>query len=98
MQMTARNVEGEFDTLKDDLGKLRADVSNLSSALKDVTSDTVREQVEIIRARIDSIAADAKMQGRASLDDLTGRIEERPLASVLIAFGVGVLIGKLFDR
>ncbi len=96
--MTARNVEGEFDTLKDDLGKLRADVSNLSSALKDVTSDTVREQVEIIRARIDSIAADAKMQGRASLDDLTGRIEERPLASVLIAFGVGVLIGKLFDR
>jgi ElaB/YqjD/DUF883 family membrane-anchored ribosome-binding protein len=98
MQMTTRNVEGEFDTLKDDLGKLRADVSNLSSALKDVTSDTVREQVEIIRARIDSIAADAKMQGRASLDDLTGRIEERPLASVLIAFGVGVLIGKLFDR
>lgn len=96
--MTARNVEGEFDTLKDDLGKLRADVSNLSSALKDVTSDTVREQVEIIRARIDSIAADAKLQGRASLDDLTGRIEERPLASVLIAFGVGVLIGKLFDR
>ncbi len=96
--MTTRNVEGEFDTLKDDLGKLRADVSNLSSALKDVTSDTVREQVEIIRARIDSIAADAKMQGRASLDDLTGRIEERPLASVLIAFGVGVLIGKLFDR
>ncbi len=96
--MTARNVEGEFDTLKDDLGKLRADVSNLSSALKDVTSDTVREQVEIIRARIDSIAVDAKLQGRASLDDLTGRIEERPLASVLIAFGVGVLIGKLFDR
>jgi ElaB/YqjD/DUF883 family membrane-anchored ribosome-binding protein len=98
MQMATRNVEGEFDTLKDDLGKLRADVSNLSSALKDVTSDTVREQVEIIRARIDSIAADAKLQGRASLDDLTGRIEERPLASVLIAFGVGVLIGKLFDR
>ncbi len=96
--MATRNVEGEFDTLKDDLGKLRADVSNLSSALKDVTSDTVREQVEIIRARIDSIAADAKLQGRASLDDLTGRIEERPLASVLIAFGVGVLIGKLFDR
>ncbi len=96
--MTARNVEGEFDTLKDDLGKLRADVSNLSSALKDVTSDTVREQIDMIRARIDSIAADAKLQGRASLDDLTGRIEERPLASILIAFGAGVLIGKLFDR
>jgi len=39
--MTSHNVESEFDTFKDDLAKLRADVANLSAALRDVTSDTV---------------------------------------------------------
>jgi ElaB/YqjD/DUF883 family membrane-anchored ribosome-binding protein len=41
---------------------------------------------------------DAKDQGRQALDDLADRIEERPVSSVLIAFGVGVLLGRLFDR
>ena len=31
-------------------------------------------------------------------DDLADHIEERPVSSVLIAFGVGILLGRLFDR
>jgi ElaB/YqjD/DUF883 family membrane-anchored ribosome-binding protein len=96
--MTARNIDGEFDTVKDDLAKLRDDIANLSNSLKDVTSDTVNEQIALIRARIDTIGGEAKQHGRAALSDLTDRIEERPLTSVLIAFGVGLLAGKLFDR
>jgi ElaB/YqjD/DUF883 family membrane-anchored ribosome-binding protein len=96
--MTARNIDGEFDNVKDDLTKLRNDIANLSNALKDVTSDTVNEQIALIRHRIDGITGDAKQHGRATLDDLTVRIEERPLASVLIAFGVGLLIGRILDR
>jgi ElaB/YqjD/DUF883 family membrane-anchored ribosome-binding protein len=38
------------------------------------------------------------VEGQQRLDELTEQIEERPLTSVLIAFGIGVLIGKLFDR
>lgn len=96
--MTSRNIEGEFDTVKEDLAKLRADLANLSTALKDATSDTVQDQIAQIRGRIDDLTGEAKIQGRQTLDDLTTRIEEKPLASVLVAFGVGLLIGRLLDR
>jgi ElaB/YqjD/DUF883 family membrane-anchored ribosome-binding protein len=96
--MTERNIDGEFDNVKDDLAKLRNDLANLSNALKDVTSDTVNEQIALIRRRIDDITGEAKQQSRATLDDLTARIEARPLASILIAFGVGLLAGRILDR
>jgi ElaB/YqjD/DUF883 family membrane-anchored ribosome-binding protein len=96
--MTANNVGNELDSVKEDLAKLRSDIANLTQALKDVTSETVHEQIGLIRGRIDGIAEDAKSHGRETLDSLTDHIEEKPLASVLIAFGVGILIGRLFDR
>jgi ElaB/YqjD/DUF883 family membrane-anchored ribosome-binding protein len=96
--MTDRSIDGEIGNVKDDLAKLRADIANLSNALKDVTSDAVNDQIALIRTRLDAITGEAKQHGRATLDDLTDRIEERPLASVLIAFGIGLLAGRLLDR
>lgn len=96
--MTSRDVEGEFSAVKDDLAKLRADVANLSAALKGLTSETVHDQIDSLKGRIDRMTHDAKDQGRQALDDLADHIEERPVSSVLIAFGVGILLGRLFDR
>jgi ElaB/YqjD/DUF883 family membrane-anchored ribosome-binding protein len=96
--MSSHDVEGEFGTVKDDLAKLRADIANLTAALKDLTSETVHEQIDSLKGRIDHLTSDAKARGRQSLDDLADHIEERPVSSVLIAFGVGILIGRLFDR
>jgi len=96
--MTSHDVEGEFSAVKDDLAKLRADIANLSAALKDLTSETVHDQIDSLKGRIDRATHDARDQGRKALDDLADHVEERPVSSVLIAFGVGVLLGRLFDR
>jgi ElaB/YqjD/DUF883 family membrane-anchored ribosome-binding protein len=96
--MTSHDVEGEFSAVKDDLARLRADVANLSAAIKDLTSERVHDQIDSLKGRIDRLTSDAKDQGRQALDDLADRIEERPVSSVLIAFGVGILLGRLFDR
>ena len=86
------------NAVKDDLAKLRSDIANLSAALKDLTSETVHERLDTLRTGIDRMTDDAKVQSRELLDDLTDRIEERPLTSVLVALGVGILLGRLFDR
>jgi ElaB/YqjD/DUF883 family membrane-anchored ribosome-binding protein len=96
--MTTAKVDGEFETIKDDLAKLREDIAHLSATLKGVTSEVVREQIDAIRNRIDGLTGEARQQSRQTLDELTDRIEARPLASILIAFGAGVLIGRLLDR
>jgi ElaB/YqjD/DUF883 family membrane-anchored ribosome-binding protein len=96
--MTSHDVEGEFSAVKDDLAKLRADITNLSAAIKELTSDRLHEQIDSLKGRIDRVTHDAKDQGRQALDDLADHIEERPVSSVLIAFGAGILLGRLFDR
>lgn len=96
--MTTHDVEGEFSAVKDDLAKLRGDIANLSSALKELTTETVHERIDTLRGGIDRLTEDARVQSRQKLDELTDHIEEKPLASVLIAFGVGILIGRLLDR
>jgi len=96
--MSSHDVEGEFGTVKDDLAKLRADIASLSAALKELTAETVHDQIDSLKGRIDHLTSDAKLRSRQTLDDLADHIEERPVSSVLIAFGVGILIGRLFDR
>jgi ElaB/YqjD/DUF883 family membrane-anchored ribosome-binding protein len=96
--MTTQNVESEFDTVKADLAKLRGDIASLSAALKDVTSETVHQQIESIRTRIDNLTDDAAAHGRDTLDDIASHVEERPLTSILIALGVGFVVGRLLDR
>ena len=96
--MTSHDVEGEFGAVKEDLAKLRGDIANLSNALRELTSETVHDHIESLRGGIDRLTDDAKLQSKQTLDGLAEHIEERPIASVLIAFGVGVLLGKLFDR
>ena len=96
--MTTRNLEAEFDTVKDDLVKLRADIASLTHALKDASSETVQERLASVRERVSAFSDDAKSKGLESIDDLVKHVEEKPLSSILIAFGVGLLAGRLLDR
>ena len=43
-------------------------------------------------------AGEVQRRGRKSLDAVEHQIEDRPLISVLVAFGLGVLFGKFLDR
>jgi ElaB/YqjD/DUF883 family membrane-anchored ribosome-binding protein len=96
--MTTAKIDGDLDTVREDLAKLREDVANLATSLKGATSEALHEQIDAVRERIDRLSGEARQQSRRTLDDLTDKIEERPLASILVAFGVGILIGRLLDR
>ncbi len=96
--MTSRDIEGDYEQIREDLAKLRADLASLGVTLKDATSGTVTDQIAQIRARIDDLTDEAQQRGRAKLDELTDQIEQKPLTSMLVAFGAGLLIGRLLDR
>jgi ElaB/YqjD/DUF883 family membrane-anchored ribosome-binding protein len=103
--MSARNVEQEFDSLKADFGKLSADLVALTEALRGLTGQDAKDYVAKLRsiaeAETDGLRAAAAGLGARGQDAMAcvGRqISERPLASVLICFGVGLVIGKLIER
>src|SRR5215475_8092065 len=92
-------------TLREDLAKLKADIGGLAKDLKDFGSAAAgaagraaREKGERLRGEIDETIDDLSERGEQTLRDARAKIEERPLAAVLIALLVGLVLGRLLDR
>lgn len=87
MDMPDRSLEKEFDALKTDLGTLKDDVSAIARTLADKGS-----------ARLNDAVGNGKARVQEGVVALENEITARPLTSLLVAFGAGILLGKLTQR
>ncbi len=95
----------DVDAIKDDIATLQSDLTaalkHLVSAGKSEAGD-IKEKLESeLRdklSRLSDRADDIAKQGRRAVEGLEGVIEEKPLQSVGIALGVGLLVGVLLSR
>lgn len=84
--MAARNYDEELDVLKADLSAVRKDIADLVTALgRDA------------RERLGSAADNVKKYGQQGADAAEHQITEHPFASVAVAFGAGLLLGRLLN-
>lgn len=77
----------ELEVLKSDLTQLRSDIRGLSESLMGTAKTRARD--------IKDQAGEHVEHSVASVEQY---IEAKPLTSVLVAFGIGIVLGKLFDR
>jgi ElaB/YqjD/DUF883 family membrane-anchored ribosome-binding protein len=109
MAAANRNLEEEFDALKAGLDTLRKDISSLVNSFGDATTDEIKTRGRRARAAVgrmsdragevwDDATNEASRRGREGVAAVEQQIEERPFFSVLVAFGIGVVIGKLITR
>jgi len=88
----------DLDAVREDVTKLRADLSQLAKALLEIgksETDSAKDKV------VDELMAglrSARVRGNDTVESVEHRIQEKPLMSLLVAFFVGLLLGKLFDR
>ncbi len=87
-------VDEEVARLRQDMDQLRNDIRGLSESFRELGVAKGREAME--RAR--RTGASLKNEADALKARADHEIEEHPLTSVLISFGVGFLIGILLDR
>jgi ElaB/YqjD/DUF883 family membrane-anchored ribosome-binding protein len=98
---TARGAE----ELQEQIESLKADLAAISTTLSDLVRSGVREG----RTRVERKASEYKRQGmeqadaaleeaRAYGDALEGKIVENPFAAVLVALGLGFLVGLMSRR
>lgn len=90
----ATDTEKEMNQIKSDIAELRKDFAALTSTLKTEAGDKARRGYQ--RAR--EAGEEAQDYARAGAREVESHIEERPFTSVLSAFGIGFIIGKLMDR
>ena len=109
MAAANRNLEEEFDTLKAGLDTLRKDISSVVSSFEAAATDEIKTRGRRARAAVgrvtdragevwDDATTEASRRGREGAAALEQRIEERPFISVLMAFGIGLVIGRLINR
>jgi ElaB/YqjD/DUF883 family membrane-anchored ribosome-binding protein len=100
--MASPNVQEEVQVLKDDVAKLRSDVSELVGLLKDLglqkvdqTRDTVEEELQEQRERLRLAMGRARERGRSAVEDVEQQLTEHPVGTLLTAFGIGYILAKL---
>ena len=93
-----RDLREDLDTLKSDLDALRKDIGAIVQSLKGTASGRAEEELDAVRRRVTRLAGDLQSQGKEQLRAFEAQIEERPFASLALAFAIGLIFGKMFDR
>jgi ElaB/YqjD/DUF883 family membrane-anchored ribosome-binding protein len=101
----ARNrTEGgaNFDAIVDDLGTLKRDVGRLMDQMKNGAVDGASEAAQNLLNQINERASDiydsVSDRGERSIRAISRQVEERPIASLLVAFGAGMIVSRLLSR
>ncbi|MCI4678941.1 hypothetical protein K9U39_08785 [Rhodoblastus acidophilus] len=96
------NVAGSVAEIGADLAALRRDIAHLAETMRGTAEHRaqaagiqVSDAVEDARSKISNAAGDAQKSVKAASSQFWGGIERNPLTAVLIALGVGIVIGSL---
>jgi ElaB/YqjD/DUF883 family membrane-anchored ribosome-binding protein len=81
-------------SIEEDLAALRDDVKNLSASIAALARQKTGEVMDELSYRTDQ----ALETGRQAAETVQDAVKERPMTSVCVAFGIGVMIGHLLDR
>lgn len=110
--MSTRKESGTAEEARVDLSSLKADFERLSQNLATLRQDLVKlgvdgarevqeaglAQIETLRRELDDVADRLRRQGQDALTQVERSVRERPLFSLLVAFGIGMILSRLFGR
>ncbi len=91
----------DIDAVIADVAALKRDLAKAIARFKDSTADTAEDAqdfVEEIRDELAGIVKDASKRGSRTIKSVSRKVEDQPVAALLIAFGVGFIISRLISR
>lgn len=80
--------------LQEQLDALRKDFGDLTTTLKDMTTTYAKAGQDRVKDAADSAGRQAKESFNRAQDE----VEAHPYTSMAVAFGVGLVLGKILDR
>lgn len=96
--MNEDGLDNDLESLRDDVSKLKSDISDITQKLiykaKSDSGPMKDKIIEDLKNELDR----ARGKGRETFESVEQQIQEKPLMSLLIAFILGLLLGKLLDR
>jgi len=103
--MATQTVDKEVEALRAEMETMRADMKKLTEQLgrtakagASAASAEAEAELTRLRGELDRLYQRAKDGGVASIESIEQQVERHPFTSLAAAFGIGLLLGKLFDR
>jgi ElaB/YqjD/DUF883 family membrane-anchored ribosome-binding protein len=103
--MAERDLQKEFDVLRQELTKLQEDLARVAEQGGTVAVDAaavakerLEDEASRLIARIQEAAESAADKGKHVVADVERRVEEQPVSSALTALALGVVVGWLMSR
>ncbi len=96
--MAERDLSEDIDALRADLEALRRDFARVVETAKDTASSRAQSEIDELQQRLNKLAGEIQSGGRESLRAVEEQVESRPLMSVALAFAIGLILGRAFDR
>lgn len=91
-------LEADINQLKADLKQLNETLVGLGKDSLDVVQSEGAARLDALRKEADLIATRLKKSGQGHYDSLEAQIQEKPLLTLLAAFGLGMIISRFLDR
>ena len=92
---TVESLQEDFSSLRDDLGKLSQHVVDLASAKGAATYKRVKKQFDTTKGEATDAVREVRDNFADALDD---SLAERPYTTLLVALGVGFVMGAMWRR
>jgi ElaB/YqjD/DUF883 family membrane-anchored ribosome-binding protein len=92
--MEEKTVEADVAALRTDLKQLRADLLALTKSLSEKTKKEATESFEDLKRKSEDLEAKMRKSAHEARTTLEQQVQEKPLGTLLIAFGLGLLLGK----
>lgn len=101
----AKDDDRGSSTLRDDLERLREDIASLKTTLAGLGKRGAAEARAAADAKLDELhdelerlAGDLPRRGQDTIAGIEQRVRDHPVASLLTAFGIGMILSRLLDR
>jgi ElaB/YqjD/DUF883 family membrane-anchored ribosome-binding protein len=97
-QKSAATLRSELSSLKSDLDALVSRAPSLSDDELSQAHARLMAQFSSLRYAAKGIASEASRQINRGVETTTEYVKDRPMQSVAVAVGTGLLLGLLFNR
>jgi ElaB/YqjD/DUF883 family membrane-anchored ribosome-binding protein len=96
--MAAADLAADVEALKKDLSALRNDIRSLNDTLAAELQERVGRATDGVTAAARETLSSAAQAGERGYSAAVHQIEAHPMTSILMAAGIGVLIGSMLRR
>lgn len=96
--MAETKTDDSLETLKKDLANLKAELSTLGKDVKTLARNGAAPRLHALREEAQSAVESLREQGREAVQTVGTTVKSRPAESLLVAFGIGVLLGQIIRK